>query len=68
MIKNNVSTLIGGRKLTIAETARIAGLKYNTVYNLYYDKTSSIEFTTLEKLCYALECTPNDILKYIPQN
>ncbi len=65
MLKNNVSTIIGMRKMNIAETARIAGLKYNTVYNLYYDKTAGIEFATLEKLCYALECTPNDLLKYI---
>lgn len=65
MIINNVSIMIGKRKYTIAEVARIAGVDYNTVSNLYYDKTKSIGFETLDKLCYALECTPNDLLTYV---
>lgn len=66
MIKNNVSTMIGFRKMTIADTAKLAGLKYNTVYNLYHDNTKGIEFETLNKLCWALDCTPNDLLRYVP--
>lgn len=65
MIKNNVSQFIGLRKTTIAETAREAGISYNTVYNLYYDKTSSIEFETLNKLCFVLDCNTGDLFKYI---
>ena len=68
MIKNNVSLLIGMRRMTIAETAKLAGLQYNTVYNLYYDKTAGIDFNTLDRLCFALDCTPNDLLKYSPEN
>lgn len=68
MIKNNISLLIGMRRMTIAETAKLAGLQYNNVYNLYYDKTVGIDFSTLDKLCFALDCTPNDLLKYTPQN
>lgn len=66
MIKNNVSSLIGMRKMTVAETARLAGVAYNTIYKLYHDETTGIEFTTLNRLCYALNCTPNDLFKYIP--
>ncbi len=64
MLKNNISTIIGQRRMTIAETAKISGLKYNTVYNLFYDKTAGIEFSTIDKLCYALDCTPNDLFIY----
>ena len=56
------------RRMTIAETAKLAGLQYKTVYNLYYDKTAGIDFSTLDKLCFALDCTPNDLLKYTPKN
>lgn len=66
MIKNNVSMLIGMRKMSISETARLAGVAYNTVYKLYHDETKGIDFATLNSLCYALECTPNDLFKYIP--
>ncbi len=51
MIKNNVSLLIGMRRMTIAETARLAGVSYNTIYALYHDQTAGIEFATLNKLC-----------------
>ncbi len=66
MIKNNVSIIMGMKRLSIAETAKIAGLRYNTVYNLYYDSTKGIDFETLDRLCYALECSTGDLLKYIP--
>lgn len=52
--------------MTVAETARIAGVTYNTVYNLYHNKTSGIDFDTLNKLCFALDCTPNDLFHYTP--
>lgn len=54
------------RKMTVAETARLAGVAYNTIYKLYHDETTGIEFTTLNRLCYTLDCTPNDLFKYIP--
>ncbi len=66
MIRNNISLLIGKKRMTIAETAKLAGISYNTVYALYYDTTAGIEFSTLNKLCYALDCTTNDLLTYIP--
>ena len=66
MIINNVSVLIGKRKLSVAETAKIAGVDYNTIDNLYHDKTSGVKFETLNKLCYALDCTVNDLFTYEP--
>lgn len=66
MIKNRVSIVIGERRMTVAETAKLAGLNYNTVYNLFHDITKGIDFETLDKLCFALNCTPNDLFRYIP--
>ncbi len=65
MIKNTISTMMGYRRLQIADVAKIAGLKHTTVSNLFYDKTKGIDFETLNKLCFVLEYTPNDLLKYI---
>ncbi len=66
MLLNNISTMIGYRKLSVAETARLAGLKYSTVDDLYYGRSKGLRFETLNKLCWALDCTPNDLLRYIP--
>ena len=61
MIKNNLSTIMGSKRINKAELARMSGLSYDTVLNLYNDVNVGIEFDTLDKLCWALECTPNDI-------
>lgn len=38
-------------------------LNFHTVTNLVKNKTTSIKFETLVKICKALECTPNDIIR-----
>ncbi len=66
MISNNVSMMIGKRRLSISETAKIAGVDYNTIESLYHDKSSGIRIETLNKLCFALECSVNDLFTYVP--
>ncbi len=66
MIKNMISVVMGYKRMKIAELSRLTGLQYNTASHLYHDKTKGIDFDTLNKLCYALDCTPNDLFKYIP--
>lgn len=66
MITNNLSTLMGSKRVIIAEIARITGLTNDTISKIYNDKTKGIDFKTLDKLCWALECTPNDIFPYTP--
>lgn len=50
----------------MTELSRISGVGYGTVFGLYHEKITRIEFETLNKLCNALECTPNDLLVYTP--
>jgi len=38
-------------------------LNFHTVTNLVKNKTTAINFETLEKICKALECSPNDIFE-----
>ena len=66
MITNNLSTLMGSKRVRIAEIARITGLTNDTISKIYNDKTKGIDFKALDKLCWALECTPNDIFPYTP--
>ncbi len=66
MIINEVSTMIGKRKTTVAEVARCINVKYETIQNLYLDKTQGIKFKILNKLCWYLKCEPNDLLRYVP--
>lgn len=64
MIENRLSVVMGKRRLSVAEVARLGKLSYNTVDNLYNDITKGIDFKTLDKLCFVLQCNPNDLFKY----
>lgn len=66
MIVNSFAELLGKRKMDCRDIVKITGLDNHTVRSLYKAETVRITFDTLNKLCYALECTPNDLLKYIP--
>lgn len=42
------------------------GMNPRTINNLKHNRGITVD--TLEKLCAILECTPNDIIEFIPDN
>ncbi|HCB10999.1 MAG TPA: transcriptional regulator [Cyanobacteria bacterium UBA11991] len=68
MIRSNIPALIGKNKMTIAEVAKIAKLEYNTVESIYRDRAKGIKYETMNKLCFALNCTPAEMFTYIPDD
>lgn len=66
MIKNNLSMLMGIKRMNIAELSRITKLDFRTISNLYHDKTKGIDFDTLNKICWALECNAHELFEYVP--
>jgi DNA-binding Xre family transcriptional regulator len=44
------------------------GFTRHTSHNLLYNKTESINFKHLEKLCILLQCSPNDLFNWNNQN
>ena len=50
------------RKVTTYTLIYKLGFSPNTINNLKHNK--SITIYTLEKLCSALQCTPNDVLEF----
>jgi len=66
MIRNRLSELLGKKRIKMAELSRGTGISYSAIKNIYHDKTIAIEFDILNRLCSFLECTPNDILEFTP--
>jgi putative transcriptional regulator len=66
MIKNNLSKLMGEKRIRISELHKISGLSQSTIIRIYYDKTKNISYETIDKLCEALECNTQELLEYIP--
>ncbi len=66
MIENRFAILLAQKKLDRRDIVKMTGLDNHTVNKIYKNQTTKITFDTLNKLCFALECTTSDIFKYIP--
>ena len=63
MIKCHLSTLLGGKKLKIADVVRDTGINRSTVTRLFHETNNRIDFETLELLCNYLDCTVGELLE-----
>ncbi len=68
MIKNRLSIIMGEKRMRISDVAKLTGVSYSAIYSIYYDNTKGIEFDTLDKLCWALECNTQELFRYIPDD
>lgn len=66
MIKCHLSTLMGQKKLKIADVARLTGLNRNTVTLLYDERAVRVDLDAINKLCELFECAVEDLFEYIP--
>ncbi len=66
MIKNNLSEIMGRKRIRIAELHRMTGLSQPTIINLYYEKNKNISLDTINKICNALEIPVGELLEHIP--
>lgn len=66
MIKNNLSKILGERKMKVSELARLINCDYCAVHRFYNGNTPFINIDLLNKICCELNVNVNDILEYIP--
>lgn len=61
-LHSRLSTLMGEKRLSIQDVHQLTYLARTTVSNLYNDKTTRIDFETIEKLCSLFDCQIEDLL------
>ena len=61
MLQLNVEHLLEQKGKTKYWLWKRTNLTYTNFDNLIKNRTKSIRYANLEKLCAALECTPNDL-------
>ena len=61
MIIVNLDVMMAKRKMSSSE---LAGITAANLSILKTNKGKAIRFSTLDKICEVLECTPGDILDY----
>lgn len=67
-VKIPLDTLLVKHGRSVYWLAKETGVSYTTLWRLKKSKALGINFSTLEKICAALDCTPGDVLKLGNQN
>lgn len=62
----NLDVMLAKRKIRSNELASQIEITTANLSILKTGKAKAIRFSTLEKICEALDCTPGDILEYVP--
>ena len=64
----NLDVQLARRKMKLNELSEQVGISVQNLSVLKTGKARAIRFSTLDKLCRALECTPGDLLEYDPES
>ena len=60
----NIDVMLAKRKMSVTEHAQTVGVTIANLSLLKNGKGKAVRFSTLAKLCDALDCQPGDILEY----
>ena len=66
MINIRLDYLLLDERMKLKDLAEATGLAVNNLSILKTNKARAIRFSTLNSLCKALNCTPGDLIEYIP--
>ena len=60
----NVDVMLAKRKMRLGTLAELVGITPQNLSVLKTGRAKAIRFSTLEKLCQALECQPGDLFEF----
>lgn len=66
MIDNNLSVLMGARRINARDLAKATGLDYGTILSMQSGKTGRFDAHVLAKLCEYFNVGIGDLLVYVP--
>ncbi|MGH9908095.1 MAG: helix-turn-helix domain-containing protein, partial [Pyrinomonadaceae bacterium] len=62
-----LSTVLGARRIKVADVVRDTGIARATVDRYYYDTVKSFDRDVMDKLCAYLKLKPGDLLQLVEQ-
>ena len=63
----NLDVMMAKRKISSSQLAEQIDLTPANLSILKNNKAKAMRFSTLARICKALDCQPSDILEYIPE-
>ncbi len=67
-INVTLDVMLARRRVKGKELAKQVGITEQNLSVLRTGKVKGVRFSTLEKICEALDCQPGDILEYVPED
>lgn len=67
VIKLTLNVVMAEHNISSQELAQLVGITPANLSILKTGKAKAIRFSTLEKICQALDCQPGDILQYVEE-
>jgi len=64
LIKNNLALLMAQRQIRVSELSKETGISRTTITSAKFNRGKMIQLNTINKLCQALEVTPEDFFEY----
>ncbi len=65
-VRVDLDLMLARRKMRLSELAETVGITLANLSILKTGKARAIRFSTLEKICAALDCQPGDLLAVTP--
>ncbi len=66
MINVRLDYVLLDKRMKLKDLAEKTGIAVNNLSVLKTNKARAIRFSTLNAICEALNCTPGDLLDYVP--
>ena len=66
MINVRLDYVLLDRRMKLKDLAEATSLAVNNLSILKTNKARAIRFSTLNQLCKALNCTPGDLIEFVP--
>lgn len=66
MIRIKLGHLLLDRDMKLKDLGERTGLAVNNLSILKTNKAKAIRFSTLELLCRELQCTPGELIEFVP--
>lgn len=60
----NLDVMLAKKKMSVTELADRVGITIANISILKNGKAKALRFSTLDRICHALQCQPGDILEW----
>lgn len=66
MIKIHLSRILGEKRMTQADLARLTKIRPSTIGDYYNELAERVNLDYLDRICETLNCDITDLMEYIP--